>query len=107
MNPPPMVTLPLAFYILIGAAILLLGASLLRRTRTGDTKPELPRRRVPITDDERELRRARTDAVQAQAALSPSYLHARLGPYEAELSELLELALELDDAEGDHAQPHP
>lgn len=101
-----MVDLPAAIYVLIGIAVVLLVWSLLR-PRKGVDRSELPRRRKPITDGEREMRHARLDAVHAQATLSPGYLLARLGPYEAEISHLLELALELDDVEGDHAQPHP
>ena len=103
----PVVHIPVAVYILIGVALVLLVWSLLSPRKTDAARPELPRRRTPITDDERELRYARLDAVLAQSMVSPGYLLARLGPYEAELSELLELGLELDDVEGDHAQPHP
>lgn len=103
MTPAPMVSTPAVVYILLSAAVLLLGWSLLRSTKSADSEPELPRRRRPITEDERKQRIDRLDAVQAQASLSQAYVLARLGPYEAELSELLELALELDDAEGDHA----
>lgn len=107
MITPPMVETPTAVYVLIAVAVVLLGCALLRRTESRASRPELPRRRKPITDDERELRQARVDAVYAQASLSPGYVLARLGPYEADLSELLELALELDDAEDDHAPTNP
>jgi hypothetical protein len=100
-----MVDLPVAIYVLVGIAVVLLGWSLLRPRKHRD-RPELPNRRKPITDDQRELRQARVDAVHAQASISAGYVAVRLGPYETELSELLELALELDDVEGDHAQPH-
>ena len=106
MSTPPMVETPTAVYVLIAIAVVLLGCALLRRTESRAARPELPRRRKPITDDDRELRQARVDAVHAQATLSPGYVLARLVPYETELSHLLELALELDDVEGDHAQPH-
>lgn len=103
MNTAPMVTTPLAVYVLLGAALLLLGWSLFRRTKAEDPKPELPRRRKRITAEDRELRTAQLDAVLAQSVASPMYVRDRLGPHEAEISHLLELALELDDVEGDHA----
>jgi hypothetical protein len=106
MSTPPMVDLPAAFYVLVGIAIVLLVWSLLRPRKDHD-QPELPRRRKPITTADRVVRRDRLDAVLAQLIASPMYVRDRLGPHETELSHLLELALELDDVEGDHAQPHP
>lgn len=48
-------------------------------------------------DDARERRQAHVEAVRAQCTVSPEYATALLAWHEVELTDLLELALELDD----------
>lgn len=48
-------------------------------------------------DDAREQRDAHIEAVHAQCTVTPEYALALLAWHEAELTGLLELALELDD----------
>jgi hypothetical protein len=71
-----------------------------RRTVTPAPVP-LPRRRVPIDPETLPARIAQLDGVLAEIArtggTSGYYAAARLITYEAELSHLLELALELDE----------
>lgn len=55
--------------------------------------PQLPQR----TPDLRKARLDRLDAVLATCLVDPGYTRGRLAPYEDELTDLLELGLELDD----------
>lgn len=73
---------------------------IIRRRPATPPAAALPRRRRPIDRETRELHDAQRDAVMAEMARGgPSgwYIGARLFNYEAELSDLLELALELDE----------
>lgn len=58
--------------------------------------PELPHR-DPGTAKQRHDRLDQLDAVLAQCSISESYAAGRLAAYEAELSDLLPIALQLDD----------
>ena len=52
---------------------------------------------IGINEDDRERRVAHVEAVWAACISSPEYASALLAWHEAELTDLLELVLELDD----------
>lgn len=52
---------------------------------------------MSAADDAREARDAHIEAVRAQCTVTPEYALALLAWHEAELTDLLELALGLDD----------
>lgn len=91
--------------ILIGCGIAWLADRLVDRRTAATTPPApavipLPHRRIPIDPDTRAARDARLDGVLAEMFRTGNtgwYVAARLYAYEAELSEYLELALELDE----------